>query len=446
MIEASVGALPGLIPAFLIAAALLGMPAFLIAKLKRRPVGLPLLLATFLAGVIAVTMMPGVAGTGQAKSCDTGLPGLDFLTSESAQLNILLFVPVSFLAVLLFRRPVLVLAATLTLTCGIELVQGWTELGRSCSYDDIKANALGGALGLLLGCLYLWGRQRRLPFTRKDALWGVGAVVAVTAFGAVLFQSTLTRVNYEELHARAKADFGDPVEKQEWLAKTVKELYGSHAEVGETEIAKLAHDRWRMRATTDRGAFVATWPDRKLVEMTTEGKPDEGGNLTAADMQKAAERFARKWFPGEITGADIEFRPVVKKHEGGMRLLSYRRYSRDVMMPMRLDIIVTPAGRVVSLTARSITDPDLPDVTVGKTAAKRQAEHVAPGTQAKPVSLMAQRVNGVWRPVWLIGLRPKNDPNNVDKETSVFLDAVTGEQVTPEKLDEDDSSPSPSSS
>ncbi|KWT63424.1 hypothetical protein ADL21_03160 [Streptomyces albus subsp. albus] len=437
MIEASVGALPGLIPVFLIAAALFGVPAFLIAKAIGRPVGLPLLLALSLAGVIAVTMMPGIAGTGQADSCDVGLPGLDFLASESAQLNVLLFVPASFLAVLLFRRPLLTLAATLALTCGIELVQGWIALGRSCSYDDVKANALGGILGILLGCLYLWGRRRRLPFTRKDAIWGAGATVAVTAAIAVLFQSTLSSVNYEELHNRAKAAFGDPAEKQEWLAKTVKELYGAHTEVGETEVAMLQHGRWRMRAKTDRGTVAATWPDRKLVEMTTENGQDDNGELSAAEMKKSAEQFARKWFPDEMAGADAEFRPVMKKQDRGMHLLSYRRYRQDVMMPMRLDIIVTTAGRVVNLTARSVPDPALPTVTLSKTEAKQQAEREEAGTQAEPVSLMAQCIDGAWRPVWLIGLRPKSDLQNPDKKSSVFLDAVTGKKVTPEKLEED---------
>ncbi|MFH9424593.1 VanZ family protein [Streptomyces sp. NPDC017529] len=195
MIETSVGALPGLIPVFLIASALFGVPAFLISKVKGWPVGLPLLLALSLAGVFAVTMMPGIAGTGQADSCDVGLSGLDFLASESAQLNVLLFVPASFLAVLLFRRPLLTLAAILALACGNELVQRWTTLGRSCSYDDVKANALSGILGILLGCLYLWGRRRQLPFTRKDAVWGTGATVAVTVAVAVLFQSPSSSVN-----------------------------------------------------------------------------------------------------------------------------------------------------------------------------------------------------------------------------------------------------------
>ncbi len=422
----------------------MGVPAALIAKAKGRSIGLSLLLTTALAGVLVVTMMPGIAGTGQVGSCDTGLPGLDFLASESAQLNVLLFVPLSFLAVLFFRRPLLVLSATLALTCGIELVQGWLGLGRACSYDDVKANFLGGVIGITLGCLYVWGRQRKFPFTRKRAAWGIGAVIAVAAVVTPLFHFTLTSVNYEELHHRAQAKFGDSTEKLEWLAKTAKDLYGAQAELGQTEVRMMQDGHWRLRAETNRGTVVATWPDRKLVEVESADNHDDNGALSTAQMKESAERFAQKWFAGDTKGAQADFRPL--RQNRGMHILSYRRYSQNVMMPMRLDIIVTTAGRVTNAAARSVPDPALPTATVSNAAAKQRAEHEATGMQAEPVSLMAQRVGGSWRPVWLIGLKPKSDPGNPDKKSSIFLDAVTGKKVTPETLGDAGSSVSPSSS
>ncbi|WP_125048540.1 hypothetical protein [Streptomyces chrestomyceticus] len=124
MIEASVGAVPGLVPAFVITTLLLAVPVGLVTKSRGHSVVQPMLFTTALAGVLTVTLMPGFRGAEASGACDRGLPGTAFLASESAQLNVLLFVPLCFLAVLLFRRPVLVLAGTVLLTSGIELAQG----------------------------------------------------------------------------------------------------------------------------------------------------------------------------------------------------------------------------------------------------------------------------------------------------------------------------------
>src|SRR5690242_2348468 len=116
VIEASIGALPGLIPAFLIVLLMLGIPTAMAAKAKGKPITLSLLFTAALAGVLTVTLMPGDGSSGQAGICDAGLSLHGFLASESARLNMLLFFPVSCLAVLLFQRPVVTLSATLILT------------------------------------------------------------------------------------------------------------------------------------------------------------------------------------------------------------------------------------------------------------------------------------------------------------------------------------------
>ncbi|GCD47683.1 hypothetical protein GKJPGBOP_07476 [Streptomyces paromomycinus] len=301
-------------------------------------------------------------------TCDRGLPGTAFLASESAQLNVLLFVPLCFLAVLLFRRPVLVLAGTVLLTGGIELAQGLLPLGRACSYDDVKANALGGVIGLSLGCLcrYLFPRdgRRRSPFTRRDTLWGLGAVVASACAVATAFPVTLTIDGYEAMAHRSKAAFGNTDEMRQWFAGTVTEVLGAQA-AGSTAIHKPENSRqqWLLRADTDHGSVVATWPDRKLRELRTVSHQREAGapsrrapsssrSLPDAELRKSAEQFARTWFPTETADADARFeRP---RNDPDTRLLSYRHYDHGVMTPMRLDIVVSTSGRILGLTTKAL--------------------------------------------------------------------------------------------
>ncbi|MEV5593695.1 hypothetical protein [Streptomyces sp. NPDC052496] len=319
------------------------------------------MLTTALAGVLTVTLLPGAYGNGSPGSCDQGLPGFAFLASASARLNVL----PCFLAVLLFRRPLLVLAGAVALTGGTELVQGHLSLGRACSYDDVKANVLGGVIGVLLGCLFLWGRRRRPPFTWRDTMWGLGALVLTTCAVAAAFPCTLTVVDIEATADRTRARFGDTRAMQQWFAGTVTEIHGVQTDPEmEIRMPEPGQDRWLLRAVTERGSVVATWPDRKLVEIKADGRrgeagfpagtgsPSGAGPLSDTDLRKAAERFAHTWFPAETAHADARFQHL--RNEPDARLLSYPRLAHGARSPIRLDIVVSTSGRVTGLTAKAL--------------------------------------------------------------------------------------------
>lgn len=377
--------MPGLVPAFVITAFLLAVPVGLISTSRGRSAVLPVLFTTALAGVLTVTLMPSSLGSEAPGTCDQGLPGTSFLASESAQLNVLLFVPLCFLAALLFRRPVLVLAGTMILTGGIELAQGQLPLGRACSYDDIKVNALGGIIGLTLGCLCLYlfphDGRRRSPFTRRDTLWGLGAVVVSVCAVATAFPATLTIEDFEATTYRSRAELGaelgNPGAMQEWFAGTVVELLGeqTNAEM-EARKPRNGQQSWLLRAETDRGTVAATWPDRKLVALSTVSHRREAGApslplpLPDAELRKTAERFARTWFPTETVDADARFQHA--RNDPDARLLSYRHYDHGVMTPMRLDIVISTTGRITGLTTKALpgTQP-APEPTVGLAPPRR---------------------------------------------------------------------------
>ncbi|MFE7540161.1 VanZ family protein [Streptomyces platensis] len=433
MIDASIGALPGLIPAVLVIAVLLGVPTAMLAKARGQSVSLALLFAVALAGVLTVTLMPGGGGSGQAGICDVGLPDGAFLASESARLNVLLFVPVSCFAVLLFRRPVMTLAGILALTGGIEWVQSWTDMGRACSYDDIKANSLGGILGVVLGIAVVWVHKRRPPFSRKDFVRGACA----GALGALLFTASFAiavkPMHGEEQTQRLRARATDMLEQDAWMERTVAELYGKEARAIQSSSEKLKDGHWRLTVETSRGTVAALWPERKLERLTPKMGESGTGSLLVAERRAAGERFAKKWFPSEVAGAKATATALHGRQ--GPFVLTYRRYVKGVMMPMRLDLSVSSAGRVTSMAARSAQDPKLPEVTVTKAAAKKQAERGAGNSVANPVKLLAQRVDHAWRPVWMVALAPGPQQR---ADSTVFIDAVTGDPVTPEPVEADD--------
>ncbi|GGX36354.1 VanZ family protein [Streptomyces noursei] len=432
MIEASVNALPGLIPAFLIIAAILGVPSVLLAKARGGSVVLSPLFTVALAGVLTVTLLPGGGGSGQVGICDVGLPLKDLLSSESARLNVLLFIPASFLAVLLFRRPILVLSGSLMLTCGVELIQAWTDMGRACSYDDIEANSLGGFLGVFSGTIVLWLWKRRSPFTRADALRGVCAGAVGGLILAASFAFAVEPVHSEEKSQHRRQAWKDDLAQDVWLQQTVDELYGKGTTITQSASLKLKNGHRRLEAETAKGNVIAQWPERKLVRFALKGGASGGGTLTDAEIQSIGDRFAKKWFPDEVAGAKATHRAA--HGSNGPHILVYRRYVDGVMMPMRLDLTVSPAGRITAMAANAAQDPRLPKVVVTRAGAKELAAHTAEGTTAVPANLLAQRVNHAWRPVWMVSLIRGAERT---PESTVFIDAVTGKEVTPEAPAED---------
>ncbi|MEU4170403.1 hypothetical protein AB0F46_26445 [Streptomyces sp. NPDC026665] len=73
MIEASISAVPGLLAAFLIFAALFALPTAFLLRAHGKPWRLPTALAVYAAGIVSVTLMPGNAGL-EAAQCDMGSP------------------------------------------------------------------------------------------------------------------------------------------------------------------------------------------------------------------------------------------------------------------------------------------------------------------------------------------------------------------------------------
>jgi VanZ family protein len=112
------------------------------------------LLAWTVAVMLAVSLAPDV-GREAAGSCSFDLRAQPPWTSDQRLLNVLMYVPVGFLAVLAVggrrSRAIAVVAGVLALAAVVELVQQVHLVGRSCDVADMVDNWIGAALGASIG-------------------------------------------------------------------------------------------------------------------------------------------------------------------------------------------------------------------------------------------------------------------------------------------------------
>ncbi|WP_329218475.1 VanZ family protein [Streptomyces sp. NBC_01485] len=385
MIEASIAAVPGLIVSFLVLAVVLTAPTALVARARDKPWPLRTALAVYVAGLLAVTLLPGDAGL-EAWQCDTGAP-THLFTSVGSLLNIALFAPAGFLAVLLFRRPVTVAAAGAFLSAAVELMQSAASFGRSCSVSDLAANAVGAVAGALAGALWLY-RQRRLPRRPvRDLLWGTTLAVAGAVAVAGVFDSRITGVDVVAQDDRTHSLAESSVQANEWITDAAKGIYGSDTEVTESATQKSG-ERLKITAETNRGSISGWWPDKDLVSAWSSNTRGDGGSLSEAQVAKDADKFARQWFPKNVAGSEQKIRSI---GDGPTRAYTviYRRYADGVMMPMRLDLTITTTARVIGFSAVTVEDPALPQVTVDETKARDLAQNKT-GLSTEHAVLLAQ--------------------------------------------------------
>ncbi len=367
-----------------------------------------------MAGIAAVTLLPGDAGL-RAGQCDTGMP-THLFTSESSLLNIALFAPGALLAVLLFRRPVTAAAGFGCLSGTIEVVQSFTDLGRSCSVTDLVANVTGAALGSLAGALWLYRQRQPLRRPMRDVVWGV-SVAAVSAVAvAAVFHYRIDSVDVVAMDDQKRDIVNTAEQADEWITEAAKGIYGSDTQVSGTAV-ETVDGRVMITAETSRGSISGLWPEKDLVKAWSSNTRGDEGSFGEEQVADAADTFARKWFPDNVAESKQQIRSI---GDGATRayIVNYRRYADDVMMPMRLDITITTTGRVIGFTARSIDDPNLPPVVVSEGEARKLAEKQT-GLSSDSTLLLAQLVEGRWRPVWLVG----------SGDEDVVIDAATGEVV-----------------
>ncbi|PPF41035.1 VanZ family protein [Rathayibacter sp. AY1A3] len=90
------------------------------------------------------------------------VPGSLAPTAVESIANVLLFVPVAFLAGVRWRRPVVAGLGASAMSAGIELIQAVVPaIGRACDTSDGITNTIGAAIGSLLAHAVLYRQRRR---------------------------------------------------------------------------------------------------------------------------------------------------------------------------------------------------------------------------------------------------------------------------------------------
>ncbi|MCY0933899.1 VanZ family protein [Streptomyces sp. H34-S4] len=427
VIEASIDAVPGLLLAFFILASMLCIPAGLIARRKGKRVTLYVLLSASVAGIGCVTLIPGLAGDAGKNVCDIGfsLTGLN----RSAWLNLALFVPASLFSVLCFRKPALAGTFGILSSALIEVAQTDLVAGRSCSLTDFIMNSVGATAGAALGVLWLAlrGGETRFQWVRDAKMAG-----ALALTGAFVFVGTLT-IWRPDLRDAVQADH-DVIERSsqtqdaaEWIGQVGADIFGPESKAKGIHTVKRDNG-WLVSAETEMGTVDGIWPEKKITSVLATNNEAESGSLSAQEASAAGQEFANRWFASEVRGSSLAA-SALKGSTGSNTVygLTYRRYVNGVMMPMRLDIAVTSAGRILNATGVPQPDPRLPTPVLTREDAEERVRR-STGQSATGAVLLAQKISGEWRPVWMIGM-----PDGA-KEPDIFVDAETGATVRPDPL------------
>ncbi|OKJ16045.1 VanZ family protein [Kitasatospora sp. CB01950] len=317
MISAILNNNAGLIPVFLVLALLIGAAAWSLARRRGLPRWPTVLLGAALAGELTATLFPTGPGGGPDPSCTWGADLSFTLHATQGQLNLLMYVPIGLLAVLAFGRPALVAVSVLALTGVTETVQGLLPwIGRACDSGDLAANALGGLLGVLLGCLARLAQRRRVRPAGRELMAG-GAVVAALGVPVLLVQSLV-------LEPTAATGASGATRAQRELANHDAELlWGSGARVVavQHEIGGPGVDR--VVVTGERQSFTLDWPSGQLVSLDGGFLPVEPDPAPATEQQArdTADRFLAQWYPGHTTTAEPRYAP--NGGQGGRRRFTY---------------------------------------------------------------------------------------------------------------------------
>jgi hypothetical protein len=353
--------------------------------------------------------------------CDTGQPFPYLFSSTSALLNVALFVPVAVLGVLIFRRPITVVAVLMLFSSAVELIQATTPLGRSCSVTDVVANISGTLIGVCAGAVWLRLRKEHIKWLTKDVLWGAAVAAVGIASVVSLLRYEVRPVDAAATQDRAEAHTRSVDGAYEWISQAAEDIFGEGTKVEDITEGK-GGNRIRITANTDRGEVIGWWPDKTLERAWTSNPKGDKGTLSEAEVGAVGRNFAARLFRSDVTGSRETIR-ATGNGETQVHVITYRRYAHGVMMPMRLDITVTSAGRIMGFTARSIPDPVLEKPVMDRNKAQTLA-HEDSGKRPNGASLLAQKVNGAWRPVWMVSV------GSEDNEEVVYVDGVSGNRVS----------------
>ncbi|MET9351152.1 VanZ family protein [Streptomyces termitum] len=370
-----------------------------------------------------------------------------FMTTQG-QLNFALFAPFGFFAVLATRRPYFSVAIGVLFTATVETAQATTPfITRLCDTDDLVTNTAGIIAGAVIGSLVCrrisYGTPLPRTSVRRAAVAGTVIALLIAAIWAVVIEPV-----------RAVLPAATPEasrEQNQALEAEVKKAFGDTYAIGDASFLNSIEGPSTVSAPLPGGYAELTWPDREKLTVhftpTSQGEgtyaykiPGASERVDTADQaQRVATTFAKRYAPWALRDSRVRVWPVDSSSKDLGWVVEWRRWKGKVLMPMRLDILIEPSGRMTDLIARNVDDPSLPPVAIDEQHAwtRFDSQHKLKPGQGKredPV-LLAERRGGEWRVHWRLGASAGGTL------FSAVVDATTGDVRDPSAIPMDGSTP-----
>ncbi|MFE3126303.1 VanZ family protein [Streptomyces hydrogenans] len=419
---------------FAIAATLVGGFAVYAVAARRIDRGPALFYGLWASAVIGPVLLTTWGGSGNGVAVCTINPdlGAAFATTQG-QLNVLLFAPFGLFAVLATRRPLFSCLIGLLFTAAVETAQATVPLiSRLCDTDDLATNAVGVVAGAAVGTLICKWTPHASPLgrttVRRAGIAGIAtSLLIVTVWGATVepvravLPSDVPTANAEQLRS---------------LNIALKEAFGDTFVVDEAMFINNMEGPNTISTPLPGGYAELSWPDRERFTFHQNPTSQSEGTqpywipgisrpvTTAEQAEQVATDFARRYAPWAVRDAKVKAWAVDAKAKELGWVVEWRRWRGKILMPMRLNILIEPSGRMTDLIARRIQDPALPPAKIAEAEAwKRFESHhklkPGQGEREEPVCL-AERNGDEWRVHWRLAARQE------DMLLSATVDATTG--------------------
>ncbi|WP_067398205.1 VanZ family protein, partial [Streptomyces sp. F-3] len=400
-----------------------GLIGLLVARAAQQPLIMSLLTATSTALILSATLYPLSLNAPANNVCYIERDLLTGAATTQGLMNITLFIPAAAAWTWITRRPVSVALALAGLSAGIETIQAITPgMGRACDSTDWITNIIGALIGTAAVALILWYRHRNAHLIRPGRHFVrvfSAAMVAIAALCATMVTPVMSDVAWAH-------DASGPQRKA--ALKAAKEFLPPTAHVVRVQFDPGPGGTGTIQLSTDKGSLLIDWPSQEVQSGMIDPVPERGAtkqdHVSDEEAAKVAKRFIDDHFPWALPAKQSISR--VGPHDEA-RLVSLRRYKDDVMMPMRMDVVIRPGGRVASFAARHVKDPALPKVRISRSQAVDAASVALDGHPvASSVLLAARDEQGRWRPYWMI------TPKDVVQDGAV-MDGVPDDSATQAK-------------
>ncbi|MGW1237735.1 VanZ family protein [Streptomyces californicus] len=375
---------------------------------RRRGLSRPLsvLLGWAIAGELVATLYPIHASAGSSGTCWVNRDPFTPLLTQQGLMNIAMYIPLAFFAVTLFRRPALISAGCIVLSAATELTQAVTpHIGRSCTSEDLVANSLGAVIGAAVAALMQKRREsddaRFKIFNKQDlsraAVTLLGGAVVALSIGSTAVTTVLTEVS--ELTQASSA-------QQEKARKMVNEIYGERVKISSIQHMKGEGGQADQTLVTLEDGFLNFTESGNFVTGSTLAKSLPGVEnqrlKSDDDAIQQAESFVRGRFPWALAGSQPMVDPTVPGT--GQKTVGWRKRVEGVLMPMRMDVVVEPDGRISAFTGRNEPGPATPPAhaLTASQARKIATEKVPSGKFDSSEILVQKNEAGDWETRWAV--------------------------------------------